>query len=136
MKFLPLIGRILFVVPMLMFGFGHLGDAQMMVDNGMVPSFLPMPLIIVYITGILLIVCGGAIAVGYRAKQAALVLAVFLAGTAFLVWAPMISTAGPEMEQVVFGNFMKDLGLTGAALLIAYFGSGPMSMDSKSENVG
>ncbi len=114
-----------------MFGFGHLSDAQMMVDNGMVPSFLPMPLVIVYLTGILLIGCAGAIAVGYRTKQAALVLAAFLAATAFLVWAPMLSTAGPEMEQVVFTNFMKDLGLTGAALLLAHFGAGPMSMDNK-----
>jgi putative oxidoreductase len=131
MKYLPVIGRVLFIVPMLMFGFGHLSDAQMMVDNGMVPSFLPMPLVIVYLTGILLIGCAGAIAVGYRTKQAALVLAAFLAATAFLVWAPMLSTAGPEMEQVVFTNFMKDLGLTGAALLLAHFGAGPMSMDNK-----
>lgn len=131
MKYAPVLGRILFTVPMLMFGFGHFGQAQMMVDNGMVPSFLPMPLMFVYLTGVLLVLSGLAIAVGFKTKQAALVLAAFLAATTFLVWAPMLSSAGPEMEQVVFGNFMKDLGLTGAALFISHFGAGPMSMDAK-----
>ena len=133
MKLLPAVGRILFTIPMLIFGFGHLGGAQMMVDNGMVPAFLPMPLVIVYLTGVLLVVCGLAIVVGYRTKQAAMVLALFLAATTFLVWAPQLATAGPDMEQVVFGNFMKDLGLTGAALLLAHFGAGPMSFDHKKE---
>jgi len=114
---------------MIIFGFGHLGDAQTMV--GMVPSFLPAPLILVYLTGILLVVCSIAIAAGFKTKQAALLLSLFVASTAFLVWAPMLATATPEMEQVVFGNFMKDLGLTGAALYMSYFGAGPMSMDNK-----
>ena len=134
MKFLPVLGRLLFAIPMLMFGFGHFGGAQMMVDNGMVPSFLPMPLVIVYLTGVLLVVCGLAIVVGYRTKQAAMVLALFLAATSFLVWAPQLATASPEMEQVVFGSFMKDLGLAGAALFMAHFGAGPMSLDHKKES--
>jgi putative oxidoreductase len=131
MQFAPALGRILFVVPMIIFGFGHLGDAQIMVDNGMVPSFLPAPLILVYLTGILLIVSSISIAVGFKAKQSALVLSLFLASTTFLVWAPMMASVTPDMEQMVFGNFMKDLGLTGAALYMSYFGAGPMSMDSK-----
>ena len=128
MKFLPIIGRVLFVVPMLVFGFGHLGDASAM--SGMVPSFLPAPTLFVYLTGLLLIVAGGAIAVGYKTKQAALFLAVFLASTSFMVWAPMLSSG----DQTAFGMFMKDLGLTGAALFIAWAGAGPMSMDNKGES--
>ena len=127
MKFLPVLGRLLFVTPMLIFGFGHLGDAQTMVDNGMVPSFLPAPILIVYATGGLLIFCAISIAIGYKTKQAALALAIYLAGTTFLVWAPLLSSG----DQVAFGMFMKDLSLTGAALFIAHFGAGPMSMEAK-----
>jgi len=32
------------------------------------------------------------------------------------------------MQQV---NFMKNISLTGAALLISYFGAGPLSIDSR-----
>ncbi|MDA1029661.1 MAG: DoxX family protein [Bacteroidetes bacterium] len=135
MKFLPVIGRILFTAPLLVFGFAHLGNAQMMVDNGMVPSFLPMPITIVYLTGVLIILCGGAIAVGYKTKPAALIIALFLLSTTFLVWAPKMASAGPD-ELEFMGFFMRDLGLAGAALFFAHFGAGPMSMDNKSVNGG
>jgi len=128
MKFLPVIGRVLFVVPMIVFGMGHLGDATAM--SAMVPSFLPAPTFFVYLTGLLLIVTGGAIAVGYKTKQAALLLAIFLASTTFLVWAPMLSSGG----QAEFSAFMKDLGLTGAALFLAWSGAGPMSLDNKAKS--
>ncbi len=123
MKFLPVIGRILFSVPLLVFGFAHLGNAQMMVDNEMVPSFLPMPLIVVYLTGVLIILCGGAIAVGFKTKPAALVIGLFLMSTSLLVWAPKMASAGPE-ELEFMGFFMRDMGLAGAAFFIAHFGAG------------
>jgi putative oxidoreductase len=33
-------------------------------------------------------------------------------------------------------NFMKNMGLLGGALLICYFGSGPLSLDNKPELSG
>ncbi len=41
MGYLPVVGRVLFATPMLVFGFGHFGAAADMA--GMVPSFLPAP---------------------------------------------------------------------------------------------
>lgn len=128
MKFLPVIGRVLFAAPMIIFGFGHFGSAADMA--GMVPSFLPAPEIMVYLTGALLVATGLSIAVGFKTKEMALVLALFLLSTAFLVWAPQLSTGG----NTAFAGFMKDLGLAGGAMLISHFGAGPMSMEAKSSD--
>ncbi len=127
MKYAPLIGRIMFAAPFLMFGIGHLTDAQAMVDSGMVPAFLPAPTIVVYLTGLVIIAGGVAVLVGYRTKLAALVLAGFLLSTVVLVWGAGFMAG----DQMATGMFMKDLGLGGAALLISHFGAGPNSMDAK-----
>ena len=66
MNYLPVIGRILFAAPMLVFGFGHFGAAADMA--GMVPSFLPAPTLFVYLTGALLVASGLGIAVGFKAR--------------------------------------------------------------------
>jgi len=128
MKLLPVIGRVLFVAPMIVFGFGHFGAAADMA--GMVPSFLPAPTVFVYLTGVLLVAAGIGIAVGFKVRELGLVLAVFLLSTAFLVWAPQLADGG----QMAFSAFMKDLGLAGAALFISYFGAGPMSLEAKNND--
>lgn len=125
MKYLPVIGRILFAAPMIAFGFGHFSAAADMA--GMVPSFLPAPTLIVYLTGALLVASGLGIAVGFKVRELGLLLAVFLLSTTFLVWAPQLAEGG----QMAFSAFMKDLGLAGAALFVSYFGAGPMSLETK-----
>ena len=125
MHYAPLIGRILFSAAFLMFGVGHFMDAEMMA--GMVPGFLPAKTFIVYLTGIVLVAGGLSVLLGYRAKQGALLLFVFLLLTAFFVHASGFAAG----DQMATSMFMKDLALAGGALLIAHFGSGPMSLDSR-----
>jgi len=126
MKYAPLAGRILFSAVFIMFGLGHFGDAQMMADN-MVPSWIPLPVIVVYLTGIWILVAGVMTLVGFRAKLAGLMLAAFLIPTALIAWGSGFAAG----DQVATGMFMKDLGLAGAALLLAHFGAGPFSLDAK-----
>ena len=76
MKYAPLVGRILFAAIFLMFGMGHFADPATMI--GMVPSFLPAANIIVMLTGVLIIVAGLGVLLGYKAKESALVLFFFL----------------------------------------------------------
>ena len=127
MKYAPLVGRILFAAVFVFFGAGHLTATEVMVDGGMVPSFLPFPTFIVIGTGIAIILAGLAIAAGYKTKQAALFLLFFLLGTSILIWGSGFAAG----EQVATGMFLKDFGLAGAALMIYHFGPGPMSMDAK-----
>lgn len=126
MKFVPLIGRILFSLVFIMFGFNHFTSAAGM--TGMVPDFLPAQTLIVYLTGVVSVVGGLMVLVGFRTKIAALVLALFVLSTALFVHASGFFAG----DMAATTNFMKDLGLAGGALLISYFGPGPMSMDHKS----
>jgi len=41
------------------------------------------------------------------------------------------SYTDPMQVQMQMINFMKNLSMLGAALLIAHFGSGPLSVDKK-----
>jgi putative oxidoreductase len=38
----------------------------------------------------------------------------------------------PMMMQMQMAMFMKNISLTGGALMISYFGAGPISIDNKS----
>ncbi len=128
MKYVPVLGRVLFSIVFLVFGLAHFADTQTMLESGAVPSFLPMKTVVIYLTGIVIVGGGVAVLLGYRTKQAALALGVMMLGTAFLTWMPQLADGG----MVEMGNFMKDMSLAGAALLISHFGAGPMSMDARS----
>lgn len=128
MKYAPLVGRILFAAIFLMFGMGHLTDSASM--TGMVPSFLPAANVIVILTGIVIIVAGLGVLVGYKAKLSALVLFFFMLSTTILVHGAGFAGG----DQIGTAMFMKDLSIAGAALLIFHFGAGPMSMDERSSS--
>jgi len=125
MKFVPLIGRILFSAVFIMFGFNHFAMGAGMA--GMVPDFMPAKTLIVYLTGVVSVAGGLMVLVGFRTKLAALVLALFVLSTALFVHAGGFFAG----DMAATTNFMKDLGLAGGALLIHHFGPGPMSMDHK-----
>lgn len=127
MKYAPLVGRILFSLIFLMFGMNHLTDPQMMIDNGMVPDFLPLKSVIVILTGIVIILGGLSVLLGYHAKLGGLILFAFLVPTALLTWGGGFINGDPTATAM----FLKDLALSGAALLIYHFGSGPFSLDAR-----
>ena len=129
MKYAPLVGRILFSLIFLMFGMGHLTDPQMMVDNGMVPDFLPAPTIIVMLTGVAIVAGGLSVLLGYKIKIGSLILFVFLLATTLLVWLGGFI----DGDQMATPMFLKDLALSGAALYMYHFGAGPYSLDAKAE---
>jgi uncharacterized membrane protein YphA (DoxX/SURF4 family) len=41
------------------------------------------------------------------------------------------TVADPMARQMQYLNFIKNVSILGAALMIAYFGSGPLSIDKK-----
>ncbi|MNY69960.1 hypothetical protein D3C86_2079850 [compost metagenome] len=40
----------------------------------------------------------------------------------------------PMAQQMDMAAFMKNVSMIGAALMIAYFGSGPLSLDNRNNN--
>jgi len=100
------IARLLFGVPMFIFGIFHYMNAEMMA------GFAPFGgVIIVYITGACLIAAGISIVIKKKAALATLLLGVFLLSTAFLVHLP----GGEESMPML----LKDLALSGGAFFMS-----------------
>ncbi len=105
-----LVARILFAVPMAMFGLFHFMKAEAMA--GMAPFG---GTIIVYITGAALLAAGVAIIIKKKAALATLLLAVFLILTATLVH--MKSYMGGD--EMAMSSILKDVALAGASLFMS-----------------
>ncbi|MBO6576856.1 MAG: DoxX family protein [Rhodothermales bacterium] len=125
MQYIPLAGRVFYSAIFLMFGLSHFTQTAVMAE--FVPSYLPAPTVIVIVTGFMIVSGGLMILLGYRARTGALLLVIFLIAVVLMVHLPGFA----EGDQVATGNFMRDLALAGAALMIRYFGSGPKSLDER-----
>lgn len=129
MKYIPLIGRILFSLIFLMSGImGHLiglsGTAAYAASQG-----LPMATFFVALSGIIALLGALSIILGYKAKMGAWLIVIFLIPVTFKMHA-FWTVTDPMQSQVQMAMFMKNLALTGAALMISYFGAGPVSIDA------
>ena len=72
---------------------------------------------------------GLSIVLGYKAKLGAWLIILFLVPVTLMMhnfW----TIKDPMMRRMQQLMFMKNLSMLGAALLIAYFGAGPLSIDS------
>lgn len=91
---------------------------------------VPMASIAVPFSGVLSLVGGLSILLGYRARIGAWFIVLFLA-----VVTPVMhkfwGVTDPMMYQMQFVHFMKNVSMLGGALLITQFGSGPWSLDAR-----
>jgi putative oxidoreductase len=90
---------------------------------------VPAAEVFVPLAGIIELLGGVSILIGYRAKEGALLIVLFLAPVTLMLhkfW-NIADPAAAALQQV---HFLKNLSLLGAALLIAYFGSGPLSLEN------
>lgn len=113
MNGLSFIGKLLLALPMAFFGVAHLSNPNSL--SGVVPSYLPMPVIWVYLTGVALILAAVGIIIGKKAKLAAQLLALLLILFAVLVHLPQ-GLSGNDME---FANFFKNLAIAGGSLFMS-----------------
>jgi putative oxidoreductase len=91
---------------------------------------VPLPQLLVPFAGIMAVVGGLSILLGFRARVGAWLIVAFLIPVTFTMHAFWKET-DPMQHQMQMSNFMKNLALTGGALLISYFGAGPVSFDEK-----
>lgn len=127
MKYAMLVGRILFAFIFLVASTGHFSPTMI----GFAASQgVPMASFLVPASGVLALVGGLSVLLGYKAKWGAWLLVLFLVPVTLMMhnfW----SMTDPMMTQMHMAMFMKNLGLLGGALLIAYAGSGPFSLDNR-----
>ena len=121
-----LVGRILLAVIFIMSGFGKItgydGTAGYMASKGlpMVSVLLPLTILTELGGGILL-------AIGYKARWAALALAGFTILAALIFHDFWAVEAAQKMGQQI--NFMKNIAITGGLLVVFAFGAGRYSLD-------
>jgi putative oxidoreductase len=122
------IARVLLALMFILAGFskfaGLEGTAGYIASKG-----LPMPSVLAFLTAVLEVVAGIALAVGFQARIAGLALAVFtlLANVIFHnFWAMPADQA--FVQQLMF---MKNLAVAGGLLLVFSFGAGPASIDAR-----
>ena len=109
-------GRVLFALLFVSSGVNHFTQNAAMTGYAKYKK-IPMAKISVYVSGLMLVLGGIYIALGFYADLGALLLAIFLIPTAFLMhafWKESDATAKSN-ERIAF---FKDLSLAGAALII------------------
>lgn len=119
------LGRLLFVLIFLMSGFTHFAKQTI---SFAASQGVPMASVLVPLSGVIALVGGLSILLGYRAKLGAWLIVIFLIGVT-----PMHKFWGitdPMMQQMQMVMFMKNLTMLGGALLITQFGPGPWSLDA------
>ena len=133
MKYILLAGRILFSFLFIMSSFGHFGEATI---SYAASKGVPAASFLVPLSGIIELVGGLSILLGYKAKYGAWLIVIFLIPVTFMLhnfW----TITDPMAQQMDMAAFMKNISMIGTALMITYFSSGPLSIDSlKKQNTG
>jgi putative oxidoreductase len=123
-RFLPLLGRVLIGLPLLMSGFGKLaayGATTAYIGSvGLPLAPLGWAIAVAFEIG------GGVLLVlGFRAREVAIGLAVFVLATAVFFHRNFV-----DQNQMI--HFLKNIMIIGGLLQIAHFGGGPYSLDTRS----
>jgi putative oxidoreductase len=127
MRALVPLARLLFAAIFLMSVPGHF-QAQTIAYAAQ--QGVPLATILVPLSGILALAGGLSILLGWRARAGAWLIAAFLVPVTLAMHA-FWAMPDPMMRMMHEAMFMKNLGLLGGALLVAYFGAGPVSLDER-----
>jgi putative oxidoreductase len=126
-KVVVLLGRLFFAAIFLTAGPNHFREQTI---GYAASQGVPLASIAVPISGLLAIVGGLSILLGYRAKIGAWLVALFLVPVTLMMhkfWA----ASDPMMAQIQMVMFMKNVAMLGGALLISQLGAGPWSFDAR-----
>lgn len=125
---LVVVGRVLLALMFIMAGFSKLGNisgtAGYIASGG-----LPLASVLAVVVGLLELLGGIAIAIGFHARWAALALGLFTIAASLLFhkfWA-----VAPDQAFVQQLMFMKNLSVAGGLFIVAALGAGPVSVDAR-----
>ena len=128
--------RILFCIIFIGLGGEHLVKDDLI--QKLMPDWMPIPHVMSFLCGCILLISGGLIAIGYKLRFAAILLGSFLVVVTAIVHGPGISTTPqfitPESEllwQVLQrSNYVKNLCLLGVCLLLIHYKPGKWSVEA------
>ena len=121
-------GRILLALMFILAGFSKLGNiagtAGYIASGG-----LPFASLLAVVVGLLELLGGVAIAIGFHARWAALALGLFTLAASVLFHKFWAVPEGQAMVQQLM--FMKNLSVAGGLFIVAALGAGPVSLDAR-----
>ncbi|MBX3644579.1 MAG: DoxX family protein [Rubrivivax sp.] len=125
---LVVVGRVLLALMFILAGLSKLtniaGTAGYIASGG-----LPAPMLLAVVVGLLELLGGLAIAVGFHARWAALALGLFTLLASVLFHRYWAVPADQAMVQQLM--FMKNLSVAGGMFIVAALGAGPASLDAR-----
>jgi putative oxidoreductase len=127
MRYVVLAGRALYAAIFVMASFGHFSQQTIAYAGS---QGVPLAAIAVPLSGVVALAGGLSVLLGYRARIGAALLVLFLVPVTVMMhafWAVQDPMAA-QLQQVMF---LKNVSLVGGALVIAYFGAGPLSLDAR-----
>jgi putative oxidoreductase len=125
---LALVARVLLAWMFLVAGYGKIGGFEGTVGY-IASKGLPLPQLVAVGTIVLEIVAALALIIGYKARWAALALALFTVLATLIFhnyWA--MPEAQQRTQELMF---LKNLAVTGGMLMVAAFGAGRISLDGR-----
>ena len=129
MKTTTLAGRILFSVLFIMSAPGHFSSDTIAYAAS---QGVPLANLAVPASGVLELLGGLSILLGYKTRWGAIALVAFLAPVTIMMhnfWA----VTDPTMHQLQMVMFFKNVGLIGAAMTLVVHGAGAYSLDARLE---
>ena len=127
MRYIVAVGRVLYSLIFLMTILGHFSQGYI---GYAAQAGVPAAALLVPLSGVIAIAGGLSVALGYQAKLGAWLLVLFLVPVT-LAMHNFWTVTDPMMRGMQMAMFMKNVSMLGAALLIAYFGAGPVSLDAR-----
>ncbi len=124
MKYFALLGRFCYAAIFVMAGPSHFRAATIAYAAS---QGVPLASMVVPLSGAMAILGGLSIALGYKARWGAWIIALFLVPVTLSMhrfWG-LPDPQAAMLQQIMF---MKNLSMLGAALLITQVGSGPLSV--------
>ncbi len=124
LAYVGLLGRIFYSAIFILSGSNHF-KAQTI--GYAAAQGVPLASIAVPLSGIIALLGGLSIALGYRARLGAWLIVLFLVPVSLMLhrfW----GLSDPQAAGLQLAMFMKNLSMLGAALIIARVGSGPLSL--------
>ena len=130
MNWIVPVSRLLFSQIFIISGFNHFTSGSISYADSM---GVPMADMLVPISGLVAILGGGSILLGLHARFGGLLITLFLIPVTIMMhqfW----TYSNPIEAQMQMIHFLKNLALIGGALLFAFHGAGPVSMDSRRDS--
>lgn len=121
------IARFLYSFIFIISGFNHFTSGSISYADSM---GIPLPDILVPVSGIIAIVGGISVLLGLHARAGAFLLLLFLLPVTILMH-PFWIYEDLQVAQMQMTHFFKNLSLIGATILFIFYGSGPISLDNR-----